>query len=67
VSDSLILAMREPYFPITKAIYALMGRIEPQAAALACALGVVGMAVLALSLLVAGRLLGRKMGQLFRA
>lgn len=67
VSDSLILAMREPYFPITKMIYALMGRIEPNAAAVACALGVVGMGVLAASLLVAGRLLGRKMGQLFRA
>lgn len=67
VSDSLILAMREPYFPITKMIYTLMGRIEPNAAAVACALGVVGMGVLAASLLVAGRLLGRKMGQLFRA
>jgi len=67
VSDSLILAMREQYFPITKMIYALMGRIEPNAPAVACALGVVGMAILCASLLVAGHLLGRKMGQLFRA
>jgi len=67
VSDSLILAMRERFFPITKAIYQLIGRIEPDASGLACALGVVGMGILAASLLVAGRILGRKMGQLFRA
>lgn len=67
VSDSLILAMREQYFPITKMIYQLMGRIEPNASSVACALGVVGMGILAVSLLVAGHLLGRKLGQLFRA
>lgn len=67
VSDSLILAMRERYYPITKTIYALMGRIEPDAPSVACALGVVGMVILGASLLVAGRILGRKMGQLFRA
>jgi len=67
VSDSLILAMREQFFPITKTIYALLGRIEPNAPSVACALGVVGMGILTLSLLFAGRLLGRKMGQLFRA
>lgn len=67
VSDSLILAMREQYFPITKAIYQLMGRIEPNAPSVACALGVVGMILLAASLLVAGRILGKRMGQLFRA
>jgi iron(III) transport system permease protein len=67
VSDSLILAMRDQYAPITKMIYELMGRIEPDAPSVACALGVVGMAILAGSLLIAGRLLGRKMGQLFRA
>jgi iron(III) transport system permease protein len=67
VSDSLILAMRDQFFPITKMIYGLMGRIEPNAPAVACALGVVGMLILAVSLLVAGRILGRRMGQLFRA
>jgi iron(III) transport system permease protein len=67
VSDGLILAMREQYFPITKMIYQLMGRIEPDAPSIACALGVVGMAILTASLLVAGRILGKKMGQLFRA
>jgi iron(III) transport system permease protein len=67
VSDSLILAMRDQYFPITKMIYQLLGRIDPDAPSIACALGVVGMAILMTSLLVAGRILGRKMGQLFRA
>jgi iron(III) transport system permease protein len=67
VSDGLILAMKEKYFPITKMIYQLMGRIDPNAASVACALGVVGMVLLTVSLLVAGRLLGKKMGQLFRA
>jgi iron(III) transport system permease protein len=67
VSDGLILAMREQYFPITKMIWQLMGRIDPNASGIACALGVVGMAILTLSLLIAGKVMGRKMGQLFRA
>lgn len=67
VSDSLILAMRESSFPITKMIYQLLGRIEPDAANVACALGVLGMSILALSLLLAGRLAGKRLGQLFRA
>lgn len=67
VSDGLILAMKERYFPITKMIWLLMGRIEPNAASIASALGVVGMALLALSLLTASRLLGRSLGQLFRS
>ena len=67
VSDGLILAMREQFFPITKMIWQIMGRIDPGAPGVACALGVVGMFILAVSLLVAGRILGKKMGQLFRA
>ncbi|MBC8002672.1 MAG: hypothetical protein H7X97_08800 [Opitutaceae bacterium] len=59
--------MREQYFPITKMIYQLMGRIDPHAPNVASALGVVGMVILTASLLVAGRILGKKMGQLFRA
>lgn len=66
VSDGLILAMKERYFPITKAIYQLLGRIDPNSASIACALGVLGMIILALSLFIAARILGRKMGQLFR-
>ena len=67
VSDGLILAMKEQYYPITKMIYQLMGRIDPNAPSIASALGVVGMILLTVSLLVAGKILGKKMGQLFRA
>ncbi len=67
VSDGLILAMKEQYYPLTKMIYTVMGRIDPNSPGVACALGVVGMVILSASLLVAGRILGRKMGQLFRA
>ena len=65
VSDSLILAMKEQFYPITKVIYALLSRIE-DGPHIASALGVWAMAFLALSLLMAGVLLGRRMGQLFR-
>lgn len=65
VSDSLILAIREQYFPITKAIYQLLGRIE-DGPFIASALGVWAMVFLGLSLVTAGVLLGRRMGQMFR-
>ena len=67
VSDSLILAMRDQYFPITKMIYQIIGRIDPSAPSVACALGVVGMLILTASLFLAGKLMGKKMGQMFRA
>lgn len=65
VSDSLILAMEERYYPITKAIYALLGR--PDGPYIASALGVLGMLLLMASLFLAGKFLGRRMGELFRA
>lgn len=65
VSDSLILAIKERYFPLTKAIYQLLNRIE-DGAYLASALGSWAMVFLALSLMTAGVLLGKRMGQLFR-
>ncbi|HOS95116.1 MAG TPA: ABC transporter permease subunit, partial [Armatimonadota bacterium] len=66
VSDSLILAMKEQYYPITKAILSLLQRIV-DGPYIASAMGVVGMVLLAVSLIVAGRFLGRRMGELFRA
>ncbi len=66
VSDSLILAMKDQYYPLTKAIYALFleqGRGELTASAL----GVLGMILLAICLLGASRVLGKKMGELFRS
>lgn len=65
VSDSLILASKEPYYPITKAIYALLGRIA-DGPYIASALGMLGLLLLAASLFIAGRLFGRRMGELFR-
>ena len=67
VSDGLILAMKESFYPITKMIWLLLGRIDPNAAGVACALGVVGMVILSVSLVAASRLLGRRLGQLFRS
>ncbi len=64
VSDSLILAVREKYYPVTKAIYALFAR--PDGAFIASAMGVLGMVLLAVSLVVAGRFLGKRMGELFK-
>lgn len=66
VSDSLILAMREEYFPITKAIFDLTTATSG-GAYVACALGITGMIILATAILVAGRILGKRMGELFRA
>jgi iron(III) transport system permease protein len=66
VSDSLILAMQERFYPITKAIYELIARIQ-DGPYIASALGVWAMVFLGLSLITAGVLLGRRMGQLFRA
>jgi iron(III) transport system permease protein len=66
VSDSLILASKEQYYPITKAIYALLGRIA-DGPYIASAMGILGLLLLAGSLFIAGRFFGRRMGELFRA
>jgi iron(III) transport system permease protein len=66
VSDSLILAARSEDFPIAKAIYQL-SIATSGGTYLACALGVVGMALLTVTFLVANRLLGKQLGALFRA
>ncbi|MSS71258.1 MAG: iron ABC transporter permease [Candidatus Latescibacteria bacterium] len=66
VSDSLILALKSQYYPITKAIYELLGRIS-DGPYIASAMGVLGMILLGASLFLAGKFLGRRMGELFRA
>ncbi len=66
VSDSLILAQREMHFPITKAIYTFADRLG-DGPYVASALGVWGMALLAVCLVGASIVLGKKMGQMFRA
>jgi iron(III) transport system permease protein len=67
VSSGMILAQESAFYPVTKAIYMLMGRITPTAPSIACALGVLAMLLLAASLALASKLLGQKMGQLFKA
>jgi iron(III) transport system permease protein len=66
VSDSLILAFREEYYPITKAIYSFSLRVA-DGPYVASAMGMLGMVLLATALLIAGRFLGKRMGELFRA
>jgi len=66
VSDSLVLATYEPYYPITKAIYGLNQRLV-DGPFVASALGMVGTLIVAASLLAANRILGKSMGELFRA
>jgi iron(III) transport system permease protein len=65
VSDSLILAQRSTDFPITKAIYELF-QLLGEGRFLACALGVWAMLFLALTIAMATRILGARMGALFR-
>ncbi len=65
VSDSLILATRQEYYPITKAIYTLMEMLG-SGRFMACALGVWAMTFLAVTIIGASLLLGKKMGAIFR-
>lgn len=66
VSDSLILAQFEEYFPITKAIYNLMESLE-NGVNVASALGIWATALLTAAILWAGALMGRRLGEMFRA
>jgi iron(III) transport system permease protein len=65
VGDSIILAQRIDYYPITKAILDLAQRIG-DGLYIASALGVWAMALLTLTILSANALLGKKMGAIFR-
>jgi iron(III) transport system permease protein len=65
VSDGLMLAHREDYYPITKTIYELFQLIGT-GQYVASALGVWAMLFLAITLMGCSILLGKKMGALFR-
>ena len=65
VSDSLVLAQRAKYYPITKAILDLSQRLG-DGPYIASALGVWAMLLLTLTILAANALLGRRMGAIFR-
>ena len=66
VSDSLILAQKQQDFPITKAIYELY-QLLGEGRFVASALGVWAMAFLAITILGASLILGKKLGAIFRA
>ncbi len=65
VSDSLILAQKSQFYPITRALYEL-AQLLGSGPYVACAFGVWAMCFLAATLLAAAWLLGRRMGALFR-
>ncbi len=65
VSDSLILAQQPDDFPVTKAIWSFADRLG-DGPYIASALGVWGMALLAVTLFGASSLLGKKLGSIFR-
>ncbi len=65
VSDSLILAQRTDYYPITKAIVDLHQRLG-DGLYIASALGVWAMVLLTLTILAANAFLGKKLGAIFR-
>lgn len=67
VSDSLVLAgLRSGYDPITKVIYEFSTRLG-DGQYVASAMGVLAMILLTTTLLIAAKVLGRRMGDLFRA
>ncbi len=65
VSDSLILAQKQAFYPITKAIYELLNLLG-DGPYIASALGVWAMAFLAVTIIGASVLLGKKLGSIFR-
>jgi iron(III) transport system permease protein len=66
VSDSLILAMKDRFYPLTKAIYALFLE-QGSGEFVASALGMVGMLILTACIVGSSVILGKKMGELFRS
>lgn len=66
VGSSLILAFKEQDYPIAKAIYMLNMRLA-DGPNIASAMGIMGMVLLAISLVIVGTILGQRMGELFRS
>ncbi|MDR3143612.1 MAG: iron ABC transporter permease [Puniceicoccales bacterium] len=65
VSDSIILAQKQQFYPITKAIYELLHTLA-DGPYLACALGVWAMLFLGITILGLSSLLGKNLGSIFR-
>ena len=67
VSDSLVLAQEQKFYPITKEIYAQATSGNTDAPNIAAALGVYGMIFLGGTMAIASALLGKRLGAVFRA
>ncbi|MCM8803962.1 MAG: iron ABC transporter permease [Candidatus Omnitrophica bacterium] len=65
VSCSLILAVREKFYPISKVIYILSGRVT-DGPNTACALGVFGMIITGICLFISIKIFSKKIGDFFR-
>jgi iron(III) transport system permease protein len=65
VSDSLILAQKQTHYPVTKAIFDLYIRLD-DGPYIASAMGVWAMALLTVTLVGAGMMMGKKLGAIFR-
>ena len=65
VSDSLILAQKAQFYPITRALYEL-SQILGAGPGIACAFGVWAMLFLAATLAAAALILGKKIGSIFK-
>jgi iron(III) transport system permease protein len=65
VSDSLLLAQKQAFYPITKAIYELF-QLLGEGRYVAAALGVWAMIFLGVTILAASKAIGKRLGALFR-
>ena len=59
VSSGMILAQESRFFPISKALYSILGRITPEASAIASAVSLLGVSGVALILWIANRRINR--------
>ena len=66
VSDSMILAMKDQFYPMTKVIYSLYLE-HGSGEFVASAMGVIAMGILATCIMGASVVLGKKTGELFRS
>ena len=65
VSSTLILAYKEKFFPISKVIYTLAGRVT-DGPYVASALGVLGMILIGISFAIASKIASKRIGEFFR-
>lgn len=65
VSCSLILAVREKFYPISKVIYTLAGRVT-DGPNTACSLGVIGVIITGICLFISTKIFAKKVGEFFR-